>query len=223
MHELTELLTRTPLFHSIPAEIIEAQILPHGFSQSYSKDQFLIVPQQQVDRFGIVISGKIHIQHLFTNGTCRLMRTVTEQEILGADLICTKTRISPYHAAAASPVQIFSLPAAMLTTAGFLDEITRLELLNRLLLLISQENMKKEYRLAILSQSGLRDRIMTYLTMQADRRNSDTFTIPFTREELSSFLCVNRSALSHELSLLQQEGVISFRKNEFTLHRPGEI
>jgi len=223
MHELTELLTRTPLFHTIPAETIETQILPHGFSQSYSKDQFLIVPQQQVDRFGIVISGKIHIQHLFTNGTCRLMRTVTEQEILGADLICTKTRISPYHAAAASPVQIFSLPAAMLTTAGFLDEITRLEILNRLLLLISQENMKKEYRLAILSQSGLRDRIMTYLTMQADRRNSDTFTIPFTREELSSFLCVNRSALSHELSLLQQEGVISFRKNEFTLHRPGEI
>ena len=223
MHELTELLTRTPLFHSIPAEIIGAQIIPHGFPQSYSKGQFLIVPQQQVDRFGIVISGKIHIQHLFTNGTCRLMRTVTEQEILGADLICTKTRISPYHAAAASPVQIFSLPAAMLTTAGFLDEITRLELLNRLLLLISQENMKKEYRLAILSQSGLRDRIMTYLTMQADRRNSDTFTIPFTREELASFLCVNRSALSHELSLLQQEGVISFRKNEFTLHRPGEI
>ena len=223
MHELTELLTRTPLFHAIPAETIETQILPHGFSQSYSKDQFLIVPQQQVDRFGIVISGKIHIQHLFTNGTCRLMRTVTEKEILGADLICTKTRISPYHAAAASPVQIFSLPAAMLTTAGFLDEITRLELLNRLLLLISQENMKKEYRLAILSQSGLRDRIMTYLTMQADRRNSDTFTIPFTREELASFLCVNRSALSHELSLLQQEGVISFRKNEFTLHRPGEI
>jgi len=223
MHELTELLTRTPLFHAIPAETIETQILPHGFSQSYSKDQFLIVPQQQVDRFGIVISGKIHIQHLFTNGTCRLMRTVTEQEILGADLICTKTRISPYHAAAASPVQIFSLPAAMLTTAGFLDEITRLEILNRLLLLISQENMKKEYRLAILSQSGLRDRIMTYLTMQADRRNSDTFTIPFTREELSSFLCVNRSALSHELSLLQQEGVISFRKNVFTLHRHDEL
>jgi len=223
MHELTELLTRTPLFHTIPAETIETQILPHGFSQSYSKDQFLIVPQQQVDRFGIVISGKIHIQHLFTNGTCRLMRTVTEQEILGADLICTKTRISPYHAAAASPVQIFSLPAAMLTTAGFLDEITRLEILNRLLLLISQENMKKEYRLAILSQSGLRDRIMTYLTMQADRRNSDTFTIPFTREELSSFLCVNRSALSHELSLLQQEGVISFRKNVFTLHRHDEL
>lgn len=223
MHQLADTLTQTILFHSIPAEIIEAQILPHGFLQSYAKDQFLIVPQQQVDRFGVVISGKIHIQHLFTNGTCRLMRTVSEREILGADLICTKTRISPYHAAAASPVQIFSLPAAMLNTPGFLEEPIRLELLNRLLLLISQENMKKEYRLAILSQNGLRDRILTYLTMQANRQNRTTFTIPFTREELASFLCVNRSALSHELSLLQQEGVISFRKNEFTLHRPGEI
>lgn len=132
MHQLADTLTQTILFRSIPADIIEAQILPHGFLQSYAKDQLLIVPQQQVDRFGIVISGKIHIQHLFTNGTCRLMRTVSERELLGADLICTKTRISPYHAAAASPVQIFSLPAAMLTTPGFLEEPIRLELLNRL-------------------------------------------------------------------------------------------
>lgn len=82
---------------------------------------------------------------------------------------------------------------------------------------------EKEYRLAILSQKGLRERILTYLRMQAAKRGVDTFAIPFSREELADFLCVNRSALSHELSLLQQEGVIRFRKNEFTVIRkdPG--
>ena len=78
--------------------------------------------------------------------------------------------------------------------------------------------MKKEYRLAILSQNGLRERITTYLTMQASRRQKTAFTIPYSREELAAFLCVNRSALSHELSRMQSEGLITFRKNYFCLH-----
>ena len=92
-----------------------------------------------------------------------------------------------------------------------------MDAISRLLTLISHENMKKEYRLAILSQKGLRERIMTYLTMQAARRQTNTFSIPFSREELASFLCVNRSALSHELSRMEQEGLITFRKNVFSL------
>ena len=89
--------------------------------------------------------------------------------------------------------------------------------------------MKKEYRLAILSQKGLRDRIVTYLTMQAGRLGKTSFDIPFSREELAAFLCVNRSALSKELSLMQEDGLIRFRKNHFTIidtgllsHRLGE-
>ncbi len=90
-------------------------------------------------------------------------------------------------------------------------------MLDQLLTLIAQENMKKEYRLAILSQKGLRERILTYLTMQVRKRGSNTIKVSFSREEMASFLCVNRSALSHELSLMQREGIIRFRKNVFTL------
>ncbi len=91
-----------------------------------------------------------------------------------------------------------------------------------MLILIANENIKKEYRLAILSQNGLRERITAYLSMQARRRGETSFSIPFSRDEMASFLCVNRSALSHELSLMQQEGLITFRKNTFTLcHIPS--
>ena len=99
-----------------------------------------------------------------------------------------------------------------------LAEEQRLQVLSRLLQMISNENLKREYRLAILSRKGLRERILTYLTMQADKRHTSSFMVPFTREELASYLCVNRSALSHELSRMQQEGLITFRKNRFILH-----
>ena len=43
-----------------------------------------------------------------------------------------------------------------------------------------------------------------------------------TQEELADFLCVNRSALSHELGKMEREGLIRFRKNEFTLLSEGK-
>ena len=59
------------------------------------------------------------------------------------------------------------------------------------------------------------DGILAYMyTMIAE---SEKKSIPFTREELASFLCVNRSALSHEIALMKQEGIIQCRKNSFTL------
>lgn len=218
MASLASLLQKSTLFRDIPEEIIQHEIIPHGYLQEYHKEQFLIVPQQCVDQIGILLSGKVQIQHLFANGNFSLMSTLIRGDVLGADLVFTRSRIAPYHAMTVAATQIFYLPAALLTHPGMLNERSRLSALDHMLMLISNVNMKKEYRLAILSQKGLRDRIITYLSMQANRQKKTTFTVPFSREDMASFLCVNRSALSHELSLMQQEGLISFHKNTFTLH-----
>lgn len=218
MASLIAILAKTELFLDIPPETIQQEIIPHGHFQEYQKQQFLIIPQEKIDHFGIVITGKVHILHIFADGRESLMSDITPGGIVGADLVCTRSQISPYHAMATVPTQVFYLPIHIITRSQILSENVRLNILDHMLTLISHENMKKEYRLAILSQKGLRERISTYLTMQANRLRKRTFTISFSREELASFLCVNRSVLSHELSLMQQEGLISFYKNVFTLH-----
>lgn len=219
MNHLLSQIKTNALFADFPDEIIIKHILPHKQLIDYRKGQFIIEPQQTVNRFGIVLSGKIHIMHLFSEGNYSLMTVLSPGKLLGADLICTRSQIAPYHGIAATAVSILYLPADLLTKPGLLPDAYRFQALQHLLTLISQENMKKEYRLAILSQKGLRERIITYLSMQAARLHKNTFTIPFSREELAAFLCVNRSALSHELSLMKQEGLITFRKNEFTIHK----
>ena len=98
-----------------------------------------------------------------------------------------------------------------------LDPNIQKSIWQQLMILISQENMRKHYRIAILSQKSLRSRILTYLTMQAERLGTTTFEIPFNREELADFLCVNRSALSHELKQMKQEGILTTKKNRFTI------
>lgn len=218
MDELIACLKGNDLFSDFSEALIRDAVLPHRQMQEYRKGVLVIAPQQRVNRFGIVLAGKIHMMHIFSEGNYSLMSTMGPGELLGADLIFTRSQLSPYHAMAAADTRVIYFPAELVTHPGLLEEKDRLALSQRLAAWISTMNMKKEYRLAILSQNGLRERITTYLTMQAARRQTTAFTIPYSREELAAFLCVNRSALSHELSRMQQEGLISFRKNYFCLH-----
>lgn len=209
------------LFRDLTAETLEREILPRGKVRDYEKQALLIAPGDRVDWFAVVLRGKVQISQIFSDGTSSLMDALGPGHTLGTDLICTRSRRSPYYAVAAGPIQILRLPAALLLEPGGLSGETREVLWRNLLTLLSDESLRKHYRLAILAQRGLRDRVLVYLTMQAERRGTSTFRIPFSREELAAFLCVNRSALSHELSLMEAEGLIRFRKNEFTLLSAG--
>lgn len=47
------------------------------------------------------------------------------------------------------------------------------------------------------------------------------FDIPHNRQELAEYLCVDRSAMSSELSKMRAEGILDFQKNHFVLHDRG--
>ena len=217
MVENMDFLMKCCLFSGLSEERIRKELLRYGSRRSIPKGNFLIQYQETLDFFGIILRGSVHTMHIFPDGSVSIMDALKPGEVCGADLICTRSRISPYYAQAAEDVELLVFPGKIIWDSGFLPESIRRTMTDWLLVLLAQSNMKKEYRLAILSRKGIRDRILTYLTMQADKRHTDTFEIPFNREELASFLCVNRSALSHELSLMRKEGLISFHKNRFTI------
>ena len=49
------------------------------------------------------------------------------------------------------------------------------------------------------------------------RAGSASFRIPFDRQQLADFLSVNRSAMSAELSRMQEEGLLRVSRSAFTL------
>ena len=217
----TSVVKKCRLFRELPEEVLRRDLLPQGKSREFDRQTVLIAPGDRVDWFAVILRGKVQISQLFSDGTDSLMDSLGPSNVLGADLICTRSRRAPYYAVAAAPGELIRFPADLLLEPGVLPEAERLALCSRLMTLLSDDNLRKHYRLAILSQRGLRDRVLIYLTMQSERRGTDRFRIPFSREELAAFLCVNRSALSHELSLMEREGLIRFRKNEFTLLPAG--
>lgn len=217
MDTTVAVLQRCKLFQRIDQTLLERYLLPRGTVAEYPAGATVFFPQDQVDDVRVLLSGKMKLVYFLENGNQDIRNVLFSPSAVGLDLICTPTRRSPYQAVAVEKSVLFTFPAQLLLSPGILPEPQRLTCLSNLLTILSQINMQKEYRLAILTRHSLRERIMVYLTMQAMRRQTNTFQIPFSREELASFLSVNRSALSHELSLLKQEGLIDFRKNTFTL------
>jgi CRP-like cAMP-binding protein len=88
---------------------------------------------------------------------------------------------------------------------------------SNLLLIMANRNIRLHNKLSCVTRRKTRDKVLAYLSMMAKRAGSSTFEIPLSRQELADFLCVDRSALSSELSRMQNEGIIEFSRNRFTL------
>lgn len=217
MNPNLETVRQNLLFENVSEEVLEHCILPRGTVLKLEQGENVFLPLEQVNTVQILLSGKIKLAYYMANGEEDIRNLLMPGELIGIDLVCTRTQLSPYQATAVEKSEIFSMSASDFLEPGILPEVTRLACLRNLLIILSQINMRNEYRLAILMRNSLRERILVYLFMQANRNMSDTFSIPFTREEMASFLRVNRSALSHELSLMKQEGIIDFSRNRFTL------
>ncbi len=64
---------------------------------------------------------------------------------------------------------------------------------------------------------------MSYFSQCAKQAGNSTFQIPYNRQQLADYLGVDRSAMCHELSKMQKEGLISYEKNRFSLNNIHDL
>ena len=69
-----------------------------------------------------------------------------------------------------------------------------------------------------ISKRTTREKLLSYLSAESVKKNSLSFDIPYDRQQLADFLCVERAAMSVELSKLQKEGMLKTKKNHFELN-----
>ena len=68
-----------------------------------------------------------------------------------------------------------------------------------------------------------REKLLSYLSAESIRHSSLSFDIPFDRQQLADYLCVDRAAMSTEISKLQKEGFIKTNRNHFELTVSNDV
>ena len=67
------------------------------------------------------------------------------------------------------------------------------------------------------TSKSIRGRLMSYFSECAKLSGSNSFLIPYNRQQLADYLNVDRSAMCNELSKMQKDGVIEYERNRILL------
>ena len=89
--------------------------------------------------------------------------------------------------------------------------------IQNLVTILAEKILVFNNKLTHLSKRSTKEKLLSYLSEESIRQGSLSFSIPFDRQQLADYLCVERAALSVVISKLQKEGVLSTEKNHFTL------
>ena len=184
--------------------------------KSVKKGEIILLAGDRPLHVGIVLAGQLHIIREDYDGNRSLLAAVTNSEIFAEALCCAGVSESPVTviAEADSTVMLLNFSRILHTCRNSCSFHTKL--IENMLSLIAKKNILLQSRMELISLKSVRARVLRYLESLVPKQGWE-ITIPFNREEMADFLCVERSALSHELARTKRDGLIEYRKNVFML------
>ncbi len=179
--------------------------------------QTFIVESDPCDRIGIVVTGAVRLTRQRIDGGRNVLETIPENGVFGSTYVFRDVPTMGISASAVGETTVLLIEIAKLSHPCHKVCYAHMQFIRNLLAVMSQTTFALKQKLRILSQRTIRARLMLFLNIRAKRAKSVEFDIPFDRQALADYLCVDRSALSAELSKLRKERKVEFVKNHFKL------
>lgn len=212
-------LANTSLFRGIQPKEIEQMFLCFDIRKKhYKKNEIIFYAGSTVHEIGLVLSGSVNIVVNFYWGNSHIFGHIEKGAIFaenyaaipGKELIC--------DVLATEPTEILFLNLNKLLTVCQKTCHFHQKLVHNLVFISAQKSLNLSSRMMHIAPKSIRERLLSYLSEQTMINGRTHFTIPFDRQQLADYLGVNRSAMSNELSKMQKDGLIIFKKNDFILN-----
>lgn len=218
MKNYISILKNTQLFSGVGDDEISAML---GCLQaklcSYKKGEYVFRQGEHLDNITVLTEGKLLIQKDDFWGNRSIVNVIRVGEMFGEAYIAPESGaiLNDVIADEDSTVIFFDV-RKIITVCPSACRFHSMVVQN-LFFAISEKNRKLVQKLGHISKRSTRAKLISYLSEEAKRQNTNTFTIPFNRQQLADFLSVDRSAMSNELCKMREEGLLIFNKNMFTL------
>ena len=166
---------------------------------------------------GVVVTGAVRLTRTRIDGGVSVLETVGANDVFGSTYVFRGAPTMGLNMSAVGETVVLLFSVESITHPCHKVCGAHVQYLRNLLTVMSQKTFQIKQKLRILSQHTIRGRLMLFLNIRAKRAKSSEFEIPFDRQALADFLCVDRSALSAEISKLRKEGKLDAEKNRFRL------
>ena len=212
------LLANTALFWGTSSLEAEAMLNCLGaMERGYAKGEQIYHSGDYVTDLGMVLSGSILIQTDDLWGNTTVLDKIGPGQIFAETYACVPGEPLMVDVVAAEESQVLFLNVERVLQICPHTCAHHSKLIRNLLLLSAQKNLNLSRKIFHTASKTIRGRLLSYLSYQARRSGSPSFTVPFNRQQLADYLNVERSALSNELSKMQRDGLLVVERNRFTL------
>lgn len=215
-------LSQTPLFRGAsPREVEQMLACLAGERRQFAKGAILCRAGDTASSLGLVLSGRVLIEHLDFWGGAAILGSAGPGEVFAESYACMPEEPMMVSVTAAETAEVLFLRMDRVLSVCPQACPCHTGLIRNLLALSARKNLELSRKILHTSAKSIRGRLLSYLSDQAARCGSRSFTIPVDRQQLASYLNVDRSAMSHELSKMRQEGLLRVTRNRFELLGDG--
>ena len=162
---------------------------------------------------GLVLSGTTLVIQEDLWGHRNILSKCSAGDFFGEPYAATPGAILNISVVAEEDCEILLLNIKRLLTACDHHQ----KLIRNLVSVLANKMLLFNDKVTHISKRTTREKLLSYLSAESLRQGSLSFDIPFDRQQLADFLCVERAAMSVELSKLQKEGLLITKRNHFEL------
>ena len=213
-----ELVKSCPLFRGIDPEDLGAMLKCMSAREiEPERGEFIMTTPGSAPLMGVVLAGEVEMISEDYFGKKSLLTVLPVGSVFGESYSCVKARNRTIAYQASGKCRVLLLDYDRILHACKLVCRFHHRMIENMVELIAEKNLELIEKLEVTSRTSIREKLLTYLTRQAERTGSATFQVPMGRTELAEYLCTDRSAMTRELSRMREEGLIVFDKRTFTL------
>lgn len=186
-------------------------------TQIYEKTDNIFVKGEQPVSMGVILQGRVQEEDNDLFGNRNIVKEFHKGEAFAIDSVCMQLRslLTTYVAAEQSKVLLLNYGKIFGGCNKNCD--IRSKMLANLLKLTATELLSLNRKIKCLSQRSTREKLIAFFSCCVQEKGSNRFSISFSRQEMADYLCLNRSAMSKELCLMRNEGLLRFNRNDFEL------
>ena len=212
------ILKSIPLFNGIAESDYSTMLGCVGSTvASFSKNENIITEQDNIKTIGVILDGSVQMSQTDVWGGKTIIGNLKKGDIFGESFVLGGAECSSISVTALSECEIMFMPFQRIIHTCSHSCSHHKKLGDNMVSLIAEKNLRLLEKMEIITKKTLREKIMTYLSIEAQRNECAYFEIPLARAELAEYLCADRSALSRKKAKMKGEGIIDYHKNTFRL------
>lgn len=221
MQQYLSVIQSASIFQGISAQELNGVLAClNAAKSSYQKGEYLLLAGDKASAMGLLLEGSLLILQEDIWGNCNLMGNAKPGDIFAEAFACLPDVPLNVSVMAQQDCTVLWLEIPRLLSSCNSACPHHQRMIQNLLAAFAAKNRVLNTRLTHMGKRSTKEKLLSYLSAQAQHNQSNQFSIPFNRQQLADYLSVERSAMSLELCKLRDAGLISFDKNNFVLHTP---